>query len=58
VILQLYQGASPAGNFACSQYASQTAAICAVNAPTAGIWTVRVAPYGSAFSGVTLEVNR
>jgi uncharacterized protein YjdB len=55
VYLYLYQGSSPAGNAACSQFASQTAATCAVNAPTAGIWTVRVA---GGFSGVSLDVNR
>ena len=58
VYLYLYQGSSPAGTAACSQYASQTALTCAVNAPTAGTWTVRVAPFGSrGFSGVNLEVN-
>ena len=58
VRLQLYQGATPAGSAVCtSNNSSSTSQLCAVAAPAADTWTVRVQEYVSAFSNVTLEIN-
>ena len=59
VRLLLYRGATPAGETTCNSYSfsTRTNQLCAVAAPAAGTWTIRVLDDLSAFSNVTLEVN-
>jgi serine protease len=57
VRLLVYQGASAAGSAVCSSNSGSTSQLCAVNAPAAGTWTIRIQEYVSAFTGVTLTVS-